>query len=275
MLLTCPACDTRYSINADSVPDAGRKVKCAKCGHRWTAEAKLTEPDPEPDPDPFDAIGATDFGSSAGDMPIVEGVLDVFTQPPASGGGARMVDDDGWDGTVWDGDQGWDPELEDRPRRPGRKRSRRGSKGPQSLLQPMLIGAAIALIATGFHYRTDVVRTFPATASLFAAIGYPVNLRGLDFADLNYRHVIENGVPVLAVNGAVANVTESPVFVPNLNFTLRGDRRQDVYQWTITPSQTMLEPGARLDFSTRLAAPPDTARDLVVRFVDPAPADAG
>lgn len=272
MLLTCPACDTSYNIGAESLPETGRKVKCAKCGHRWTAQPPIDEP--APDPDPFDAIGASDVGVEDGDMPIVEGVLDVFSEAPSEGGGARMVDDDGWDPSVWSGDPAWDPDLPEKESRLARAR-RRGRNAPKTMFQPALIGAAIALIIAGLHYRVDVVRTLPSTAGLFAMVGLPVNLRGLDFADLRHRRVIENGVPVLTVNGAVANVTEGPVFVPNLNFTLRGDRRQNVYQWTITPSETMLEPGGRLDFSTRLAAPPSSAHDLVVRFVDPAPADAG
>ena len=35
MILTCPSCDTRYSVDGAKFPAAGRTVRCAKCGHSW------------------------------------------------------------------------------------------------------------------------------------------------------------------------------------------------------------------------------------------------
>jgi len=63
MILTCPNCDTRYSVDGAKFPAAGRTVRCAKCGHSWhqaaeapepeqdpLAEAVIPEPAPEPEP---------------------------------------------------------------------------------------------------------------------------------------------------------------------------------------------------------------------------------
>jgi predicted Zn finger-like uncharacterized protein len=33
-IIECPACSTRYKMNK-SIPDSGRHVKCARCGHQW------------------------------------------------------------------------------------------------------------------------------------------------------------------------------------------------------------------------------------------------
>src|SRR5580704_9375171 len=52
MILTCPACATRYQADEAKFPPAGRQVRCAKCGNVWhqpgpTPEAPLpAEPDP-------------------------------------------------------------------------------------------------------------------------------------------------------------------------------------------------------------------------------------
>ena len=35
MILTCPSCDTRYSVDRAKFPAVGRTVRCAKCGHSW------------------------------------------------------------------------------------------------------------------------------------------------------------------------------------------------------------------------------------------------
>jgi len=39
MILACPECRTRYQTDALNFPPAGRKVRCAKCGHIWHQQA--------------------------------------------------------------------------------------------------------------------------------------------------------------------------------------------------------------------------------------------
>ena len=73
MILTCPSCDTRYSVDGSKFPAAGRTVRCAKCGHSWHQAGETLEPeiapdiaelspesDPEPRAAPADAAAASD-----------------------------------------------------------------------------------------------------------------------------------------------------------------------------------------------------------------------
>jgi len=39
MIITCPNCSTRFMLEDDQMPDAGRKVRCARCAHVWHADA--------------------------------------------------------------------------------------------------------------------------------------------------------------------------------------------------------------------------------------------
>jgi predicted Zn finger-like uncharacterized protein len=53
MILTCPACDTKYVVKDDAIPPQGRQVRCASCKHSWhqDPELVLVEPADEGDVD--------------------------------------------------------------------------------------------------------------------------------------------------------------------------------------------------------------------------------
>jgi len=40
MILTCPACDTKYVVKDGAIPAAGRQVRCASCKHSWHQDAE-------------------------------------------------------------------------------------------------------------------------------------------------------------------------------------------------------------------------------------------
>jgi hypothetical protein len=142
-----------------------------------------------------------------------------------------------------------------------RKVKRRSSKWTALIL--VLLGFNVALIGA----RNEVVRYFPQTASLFAAIGLPVNLRSLSFEDVKITKEERDGVPVLSVEGNIVSVAKRPVEVPRLRFALRNASGQEIYAWTAAAPRSILEPGDKIEFRSRLASPPAEAADVMVRFV--------
>ncbi|MGZ5920391.1 MAG: DUF3426 domain-containing protein [Rhizomicrobium sp.] len=57
MILTCPACATRYQADEAKFPPQGRQVRCAKCGHVWhqPGPAAMTESETAASSDPLQA----------------------------------------------------------------------------------------------------------------------------------------------------------------------------------------------------------------------------
>ena len=60
------------------------------------------------------------------------------------------------------------------------------------------------------------MRVLPQTASLYAAIGLPVNVRGLSFDKVVTAMEANEGVPILVVQGNIVNDTGADIEVPRL-----------------------------------------------------------
>jgi hypothetical protein len=148
-----------------------------------------------------------------------------------------------------------------RARRSARRR-RRWPLGawPTAILAQMLLVMALVL------WRTQVVQLLPQTASLFAAIGLPVNLRGLEFTGVETESEAADGVQVLVVQGTILSTANHRVDVPRLRFAVRDGGGHEIYSWTALAYKKVLAPGETLAFRSRLASPPPESRDISVRF---------
>ena len=150
-----------------------------------------------------------------------------------------------------------------------RKQARRSSRWTAIVL--VLFALNVALIGA----RNEVVRYLPQTASLFAAIGLPVNLRHLSFENVRIAKEQQDGVTILVVEGTIVSSADKPVTVPRLRFAARDAAGQEIYTWTALPGRSILGPGEKLDFRSRLASPPADAKNVMVRFFNARDAAAG
>jgi len=125
---------------------------------------------------------------------------------------------------------------------------------------------ATALMVAARLGHAEIVRLLPQTASFFAVVGLPVNLRGLVIADVTTQMQAHEGVPVLLVEGRIVSAAKHTVEVPRLRFAARNEGGNEIYTWTALPGRSLLGPGETLPFRSRLASPPAEARDVLVRF---------
>jgi len=304
MLIVCPDCATAYQIKPAALGEAGRSVRCAQCKNTWfaTPESAIEEPamatvaaasgarepqPPAPQP-PAPPPPADDFEPAASDF-SVEGVV-----PPddaAAAGDNQLAVTDA--PPIAPQEQGeppadaspekFDPGVPDQTETVAARRARQtyaDRKDKRSVLQrlfslPMLIVVLSAIVLGALNWRAAVVRQFPQTASLYAAIGLPVNLRGLTFEDVKTTSEIHDGVMVMVVEGMIVNLTRHTLEVPRLRLALRNSTGHEVYAWTARPAKTTLGSGNGLPFRARLASPPPDGRDVIVRFLNKRDVGAG
>lgn len=133
----------------------------------------------------------------------------------------------------------------------------------------VIFTGALILPGIGVMLRVPIVRAYPKVAGLFTELGMPVNLTGLEFRKLNTLRELENGQPVLVVEGAVGNLTMSSLAMPGLRLALRGADGQEIYAWSLEPKTATVPAGDEVRFRSRLAAPPEEAVDIQIRFTEP------
>jgi zinc-ribbon domain len=112
-----------------------------------------------------------------------------------------------------------------------------------------------------------VVSAAPISIKAYTALGYDINLYGLEVRGLEREHIIMDGQRILAIKGLIANVDGDMRKIPWLRFALTGPSGEELYTWTLdTSAKPLLRPGETTSFVTRISAPPEAAQNLQIRF---------
>ena len=279
MHIVCPHCTTSFAIKLATLGAAGRNVRCSRCKEIWLAR-------------PENAIeatvpamaeagqGAANAGADAAaeweamarqeeaqDTPVVESPS-ISADWPSEGEGSRGNEAD------WPSVARQDVEAHEEAVSTHRTRLARLFRLPNFSLVPRMprVSARIACVAMGalvaalMFWRTDVVRLLPQTATFYRIVGLDVNLRGLSFKDIKITNETVDGKPVLVIEGVIVGQTRKPVELPRLRFAVRDAQGAEIYAWNAVLEQSVLNPGERAFFKSRLASPPPEGRNIDVRF---------
>ncbi len=234
MILTCPACHTRYQVDPEKFPPQGRNVRCARCGEVWHAYAE---------PGSFPASAEPPQPAFASEEPQDEAYAQPFARDDEPQNEARSYE-----------------QYEEEPRAVWPRRVALGAGWG-------LLGALVLVIGfVASVYRQQVVEAWPQSASLYSTLGMKVNATGLDIHNIKYSEAPQDGQRVLTVTGALTNVTSRELPVPQIRVGLVDSDRRELYHWTFAPDVMTLRPGQSTRFVARLSNPPEQAAHAEVRF---------
>nr|WP_298690261.1 DUF3426 domain-containing protein [uncultured Dongia sp.] len=266
MIVSCPACATRFSLDAALLGDAGRNVRCAKCSHKWKQlPPKLENPDGMPAETPAEiaAAGSTEASPFAADM--------TNPLPEADAGQAQQAVGD--------------PAI-DIPAAPPRPRSPQRPTGPITVppkLRPMmpkrrfafrpiyllLIGMLVG-IGAAFFFRAEIARAIPALDMVYSLMGISTSspTEDLETANLVFSRRNEDGKSVYSVQADVFNKSMFPVPMPDLAvIALDADRKRLEPAHVFQLEQEEIEPGETITFRTFLDSLPKGTKTLRIEFL--------
>ncbi|HVT55449.1 MAG TPA: zinc-ribbon domain-containing protein [Xanthobacteraceae bacterium] len=262
MLLVCPHCEAQFQV-ADAAIGNGRTVRCARCRGSWFAQPEPVFAEAEA---AAPAVAATEpsFGVEA--APIQEddfaAASEVTDSPPLAADievtpDGRATPDAAAPHVI--------SEIAERKAWQLPRFSLRNYKLPRPVA--IVFVAAIAAIITIIGPRESIVRLMPDLAGGYAAIGLPVNLRGLEFRGVKTVQEVQDGIPVLVIEGEVVNITQHPVEVPRVRIAVLGPGKQELYSWTTLLQRSVLADNEKVSFRSRLASPPPNGQEVLVRFL--------
>ncbi len=272
MILTCPACDTKYVVKDGAVPPGGRQVRCASCKHSWhqdagpllaDAEAPLEMGSMRGPPEPDDHARAEEAAAIPAEAdsdqmiagpPEPETEVAEFTTVET----ATMTSDVAAPEVVAEREWHESPAEEsefvgyveryDEDERPKRR-------WPMALLALFLI--AVAAAAFWFLAPPE----WKARAGIAQAGASPLQL----MITTSDRQPLESGNELVAISGRVFNPTDSEQKVPPIHAELRNKQsRALIHQWTIAPPARVLAPRSSASFNSAEVDVPQGGDELTV-----------
>jgi predicted Zn finger-like uncharacterized protein len=234
VIVSCPACATRFSLDASLLGPGGRNVRCAKCGHRWKQEA----------PAPIEPLPPVELETPPADEPaagMAPGLAALLSGREQQQRAASQV-------VI-------PPKL--KPAQPKRKIG----LWPWILLLGILCGLAVA----AYIYQGPIARMFPAAQSIYDLLGVGESDAARLLQIGNIKSEQRSGLT--AIRGDVFNPTDYPLSMPPLMVTaLDKDKTPIGEGFRFRTQEPRIAPGETITFRVLYDNPPAGMTGIIVTF---------
>ena len=300
MILTCPACDTKYVVKDGAIPDGGRQVRCASCKHSWhqdpevSADEIASEAEVDFGGPPPPAPGQ--FGQPGAEIPEAEAAQGTIATEPQPAGEAG--EESPWGAVAPEpvestmalaGAAGPDEvAMEEAPAIADEWRaSPTDELAPAPMAEPvaeaeeeeftayapiedeersprrwpLILGILLLVIAAAAAFWFFAPPEWKARAGLAQAGATPLQL----MITTSDRQALQSGNELVAISGRVINPTDREQPVPPIIAELRDKQsKRVVHRWTIPPPARVLAARTSASFNSAEVDVPTGGDELTV-----------
>ena len=276
MLIYCPKCNSCYDVNEDLIPENGRKLRCSNCKEIFH----------------FDKTGASESVVSE-----VERTREAFNESDnveKQHTEEKQYTDENLQVAIKENSDKEEPETEinmqdifERLNEQSEKLfqdEQNMSKKQRLLLQIKtmlglnrkfnfkIIGAvsAFILLLFAYNYRYEVVRAVPFTNVIYKMFGIRAKIpgEGLEFQNVNWNYVDNDGRKILEVKGFINNPTKKEIEIPVVHVELLDKDSQLLQSINQKPTIKILKPETRVAIGIVVKTPSPTAKYVYMTFIE-------
>jgi len=280
MILTCPACDTKYVVKDDAIPPGGRQVRCASCKHSWHQDPEIVAAEPvtaadtdfggppPPSPDTFEEPAAEvpqvaeaedmiaeeprpdvdDGGQSAWGEVAKEPIEErpIAEQPIADADGDVAMEEAPAIADEWRAPEPVAPAAEEEEEFVGYAPIADENDEPRHLW-PLILGILILIAAGAAAFWFFAPPEWKERAGIAQVGATPLKL----MITTKERQPLESGNELVLLGGRIINPTDRNQTVPPIQAQLRDPQSKTVvHRWTIAPPRNVLGPGESASFNS-------------------------
>ena len=268
MIVDCPACATRFRMDAALLPEGGRVVRCSACGHGWRQYP------------PQEAVKEVKENIAVGEN-RAQLRADKKTSPPpprAQKTAVALAPKPAVRPSTSEERSAPAPKASPPADKPAPKKQSAPSENALEaeavgynrflhLIVRVFFPAFIVLSALAYIYRAETVDFFPRTEKIYNLFGLSVRPAGVTLV----RPYLQKSGAGLIVQGDLINTHETQTLkIPTIQITLLDNENKVLRTFTVTDfALPELTPGAVTAFSKTIPDPPAETVDVKVRFIKP------
>lgn len=248
MIITCPACSTRYVVPDSAIAAEGRTVRCAKCRHSWFEDGLPTVAASPPAPAP--APPRPQPPEPEATQPVVpepQSASTAFEPPPfdETPAPSPVV------APAYEENNAVSQFEHEPPFRRRRNALRLWTYA--GIVFAVVVAALIVAVSYwGLPAWVPVSRPTFAAAQADLQLDFP--------ADQQERRQLPDGTEYFGASGSITNIGSVARNVPPILIVLRDGHDRIVYSWEVYPPKRSLAPGESMTVNQAVTDVPRSAK---------------